>query len=143
MYAPVVFGGLGFAFLSVRSLNAMLLGEDYAYSMGINVLQARWLILIGASVLAGTVTAYAGPISFIGVATPHLCRTWLHTSNHQWLVPACILLGGTVALVADLIAQVPGFQVALPLNAVTALLGAPVVIWALLRRQNTLTPFTS
>ncbi len=143
VYVPVVLGGLGFAFLSVRPLNAMLLGEDYAYSMGINVMQARWLILIGASVLAGTVTAYAGPISFIGVATPHLCRTWLHTSNHQWLVPACILLGGTVALVADLIAQVPGFQVALPLNAVTALLGAPVVIWALLRRQNTLTPFTS
>ena len=143
VYVPVVLGGLGFAFLSVRPLNAMLLGEDYAYSMGINVMQARWLILIGASVLAGTVTAYTGPISFIGVATPHLCRTWLHTSNHQWLVPACILLGGTVALVADLIAQVPGFQVALPLNAVTALLGAPVVIWALLRRQNTLTPFTS
>ncbi len=143
VYVPVVLGGLGFAFLSVRPLNAMLLGEDYAYSMGINVMQARWLILIGASVLAGTVTAYAGPISFIGVATPHLCRTWLRTSNHQWLVPACILLGGTVALVADLIAQVPGFQVALPLNAVTAMLGAPVVIWALLRRQNTLTPFTS
>ena len=143
VYVPVVLVGLGFAFLSVRPLNAMLLGEDYAYSMGINVMHARWLILIGASVLAGTITAYAGPISFIGVATPHLCRTWLQTSNHQWLVPACILLGGTVALVADLIAQVPGFQVALPLNAVTALLGAPVVIWALLRRQNTLTPFTS
>ena len=143
VYVPVVLGGLGLAFLSIRPLNALLLGEEYAYSMGINVLQARWLIVIGASVLAGTITAYAGPIAFIGVATPHLCRTWLRTSNHQWLVPACILLGGTVALVADLIAQVPGFQVALPLNAVTALLGAPVVIWALLRRQNTLTPFAS
>ena len=143
VYAPVVLGGLGLSILSIRPLNAMLLGEEYAFSLGINVLHARWLILIGASVLAGTITAYAGPISFIGVATPHLCRTWLRTSNHQWLVPACILLGGTVALVADLIAQVPGFQIALPLNAVTALLGAPVVVWALLRRQNTLTPFAS
>lgn len=143
VYAPVVLSGLGLSILSIRPLNAMLLGEEYAFSLGINVLRARWIILVGASVLAGTVTAYAGPVAFIGVATPHLCRSWLRTSNHQWLVPACILLGGTVALVADLIAQVPGFQVALPLNAVTALLGAPVVVWALLRRQNTLTPFTS
>jgi len=143
VYVPVVLGGLGLAFCSVRPLNALLLGEEYAYSMGIDVLPARWLILIGASVLAGTITAYAGPIAFIGVATPHLCRAWLRTSNHQWLIPACILLGGTVALVADLIARVPGFQTALPLNAVTALLGAPVVVWALLRRQNTLTPFAS
>ncbi len=143
IYGPVVLGGLLLSFLSIRPLNALLLGEAYAHSLGVNVLHARWLILVGASVLAGTVTAYAGPITFIGVATPHLCRTWLHTSNHQWLVPACILLGGTLALVADLIAQAPGLPMALPLNAVTALMGAPVVIWALLRRQDTLTPFAA
>lgn len=141
--APAVGLGLGLAAASIKPLNAMLLGEDYALSLGIRVRRVRWLILLCASLLAGAITAFAGPIAFIGIAIPHLCRTWLHTSSHLWLLPACVLMGGTVALLADLIAQVPGLPIALPLNAVTALFGAPVVIWALLRRQDIRSPFTS
>ena len=86
--------------------------------------------------MAGSVTAYCGPIGFIGVAVPHICRGILKTSEHKLLVPACLLTGGTVALVADLIAQVPGSQLTLPLNSITALIGAPVIISILLRSKH-------
>jgi iron complex transport system permease protein len=96
----------------------------------------RILTLGGASVLAGVTTAFCGPIAFLGLAVPHLCRSLLNTSDHRLLMPSVTLLGATLALLADVIARMPGSQVTLPLNAVTSLIGAPVVIWVILRRQN-------
>jgi iron complex transport system permease protein len=134
--APVVVAGLGIAWLAAKPLNALLLGEAYARTLGLTTGRARFWILVSASLLAGTITAFCGPIGFIGVAVPHLCRSLFNTSDHRILVPSTILLGGAVALAADLIAQVPGSESTLPLNAVTALLGAPVVAWVILRRKN-------
>ena len=93
-------------------------------------------ILVSASVLAGTVTAFCGPIAFLGIAVPHLCRRLFRTVDHQILVPATLLMGSVLALLADIIAQLPGRQTILPLNAITALLGAPVVIWLILRQSQ-------
>jgi iron complex transport system permease protein len=100
------------------------------------VQRARFLILTSASILAGAITAFCGPIAFIGVAVPHLCRSLFNSSDHRVLVPATIMMGAIVALTADLIAQLPGSQTVLPLNAVTALIGAPVVAWVILRKRN-------
>jgi iron complex transport system permease protein len=122
--------------MSAKPLNALLLGESYARSLGLTVWRARFLILTRASILAGAVTAFCGPIAFIGVAVPHLCRSLFNSSDHRVLVPATIMMGAIVALTADLIAQLPGSQTILPLNAVTALIGAPVVAWVILRKRN-------
>jgi iron complex transport system permease protein len=135
--APALVVGLAVALASTKALNALLLGERYARSMGVPVRRARLTILASASLLAGVATAYAGPIAFIGVAVPHLARPLLRTSDHRLLLPACVLLGATMALVAEVTAQLPGQAGVLPLNAVTALLGAPVVVWVLLRRSRT------
>lgn len=134
--APTVLLGLIIAWLSAKPLNALLLGETYAYSLGLSVRQARIAVLVSASLMAGAITAFCGPIGFVGIAVPHLCRSLFGTSNHRVLIPATILLGGVVTLVADLIAQMPGSQTTLPLNAVTALIGAPVVTWVILRQRN-------
>lgn len=133
VFAPVILVGLGIAFFTSKSLNALLLGEAYAQSMGLNVRRARASIVVSTALLAGAVTAFCGPIGFIGIAVPHVCRTLFDTSDHRVLIPASILLGAITALAADLIAQVPGSQLVLPLNAITALIGAPVVIWIILR----------
>lgn len=134
--APVIGGGLLLAWLLTKPLNALLLGEAYARSMGANVQCIRFWLIAGTSVLAGAVTAFCGPIAFLGVAIPHLCRALLRTSDHRFLAPATMLLGGLAALLADLAAGMPGSQTILPLNAVTALLGAPVVVWIVLRRDG-------
>ena len=137
VFAPAVLPALALAFLLAKPLNALLLGETYAQSMGLNVRRARIGIITVSALLAGTVTAFCGPISFIGLAAPHLGRSLLNTSDHRLLIPASALLGATAALLADLIAQAPAMpNVTLPLNAVTALFGAPVVIWVILRRHN-------
>jgi iron complex transport system permease protein len=136
IYVPVILIGLVSAFLLSKPLNALLLGEAYARSMGLNVRRARLWIIVTTALLAGTVTAFCGPIAFLGIAVPHVCRSLFRSSDHRILVPAVIMLGGAAALVADLIAQMPGSQTILPLNAVTALIGAPVVIWVILRRRN-------
>lgn len=134
--APLVCLGLGLAWLLAKPLNALLLGEAYAHSMGVPIRRVRFWVIVGASVLAGAITAYCGPIGFLGVAIPHLCRALFNTSDHRTLVPATILMGSLVALLADMVAGVPGSQTILPLNAITALVGAPVVVWIVLRRQN-------
>jgi iron complex transport system permease protein len=136
IFLPVVFTGLASAFLLTKPLNALLLGEAYARSMGLNVRRARLAIIFITALLAGSVTAFCGPIGFLGLAVPHLCRAIFGTSDHRILIPSTILLGGILALIADLIAQVPGSQLVLPLNAVTALIGAPVVVWIVLRRRH-------
>ncbi len=134
--APVVLAGLGIAGLLVKPLNALLLGETYARSMGLGAGRARLWIIASAALLAGAVTAYCGPIGFLGVAVPHLCRALFNTSDHRVLLPACLLSGSILALAADLVARLPGSQATLPLNAVTALIGAPVVTWIILRRRS-------
>ena len=136
VFVPVLVVGLLVAAAGAKPLNALLLGEGYAASMGVAVQRVRVLIIVTASVLAGVVTAFCGPIAFVGVAVPHLARSALRTSDHRVLVPACVLFGGVVALVAELIAQVPGRETVLPLNAVTSMVGAPVVVFVLLRHRR-------
>lgn len=131
-----VLTGLVLALGLTKSLNALLLGEGYARSLGMNVRLVRIAIVSATAVLAGTVTAFCGPIGFIGIAVPHLCRSLFSTSDHRILVPGTILMGAIVALIAALIAEVPGRNLILPLNAVTALIGAPVVMIVILRQRN-------
>ena len=134
--APAILLGLAGGHLLMKPLNALLLGETYALSLGLNVRRVRLGIIGSSAVLAGVVTAFCGPIGFLGIAVPHLCRSLLHTSDHRLLLPAVTFMGATLALGADIIAGLPGSQLTLPLNAVTALLGAPVVIWVILRQRN-------
>lgn len=136
IFAPVILVGLVLAVFTAKPLNALLLGETYARSLGLNVRRARLAIIVSTALLSGGVTVFCGPIAFLGIAVPHLCRSLLNTTDHHILVPATIMLGGTIALVADLVAQMPGSQIILPLNAITALIGAPVVIWVILRRRS-------
>jgi iron complex transport system permease protein len=143
VFAPTVLVGLAGAFLLRKPLNALLLGEAYARSMGLDVRRARLWVVLSTALLSGAVTAFCGPIGFLGIAVPHLCRGLFGTSDHRVLIPASMLLGGVVALVADLVAQAPGSQIVLPLNAVTAFIGAPVVIWIILRRRNLRNTFAS
>lgn len=131
---PVILAGLLWVYLLAKPLDALLLGETYARSLGLAVSRVRLWVIASASILAGTVTACCGPIAFVGVAVPHLCRALFDTSDHRLLVPATALMGSLVALLADLVARLPGAETALPLNAVTALLGAPIVLWIVLRR---------
>lgn len=128
--------GLAIGVATVKALNALLLGDAYAASMGVRVRGVRILVVVSASLLAGTVTAFCGPIAFIGVASPHLARGLLRSSDHRVLLPATLLVGAAVALAAGLVAQLPGQDATLPLNSVTALVGAPVVVAVLLRLRR-------
>jgi len=127
------FIGIVISCILIKPLNALLLGDKYAVSMGINYTRTRYVIIINTALLAGIVTAFCGPIGFLGVAVPHLCRSLFVTGNHQTLVPACIIMGGIIAIASDIISQVPGMGIVLPLNAVTALFGAPVIVWIIIR----------
>ncbi|GAA0891272.1 iron ABC transporter permease [Fulvivirga kasyanovii] len=128
--------GIAIAFIMVKPLNALLLSENYARSMGINIKSSRFWIIISTSLLAGSITAFCGPIAFIGIAIPHLTRLLFNTSNHKILIPAVAMSGIIVMLVCDIISQLPGSEHVLPINAITSLLGAPVVIWVILRRGS-------
>jgi iron complex transport system permease protein len=143
VFTPAVVVGLVLAHLMAKPLNALLLGETYARSMGLAVRRTRLLLITSAAILAGTVTAFCGPIGFLGIAVPHLCRSMFNTSDHRVLLPAVTLMGAVLALMADLAAQLPGSQLTLPLNAVTALVGAPVVVWVILRQRNLRESFAS
>ena len=125
-------GGLGMAWGLAKSLDALLLGEDYAATMGVTPGAARLRVLLATALLAGSATARCGPVAFLGIATPHLCRGLLRTEGHRWLLPACAAAGGALALGADTLARLPG-GLSLPLNAVLALVGVPVVAWVLFR----------
>jgi iron complex transport system permease protein len=128
--------GVLLSVLSVKMLNALLLGENYAGSIGLNISIARTLIFAGTSILAGSVTAFCGPIGFIGIAVPHIARIIFRTSDHRMLIPATILLGGTIMLLSDIISQLPGSESVLPVNSVTSLVGIPVVIWVIIRNRK-------
>ncbi len=133
---PATFLGLFLALLKMKDLNAFLLGETYARSLGVNIHRSRLIILFSASLLAGTVTAFCGPIGFIGIAVPHLARVLFRTTSHQVLIPAVLLLGASMLLLSDIIAQLPGMQSTLPINSVTALLGIPVVVWMIVSNKK-------
>ena len=131
-----VLTGLVAAFLSSKMLDALLLGENYARSMGLTVRRARTIIVCTTSLLAGSITAFCGPIGFIGIAVPHLARLFFNTSSHRVLVPACCLIGTILLLLCDCISQWPGTQSVLPINIITSLVGAPLVILLLVRKRD-------
>jgi iron complex transport system permease protein len=131
-----VFIGIGISFIVIKPLDALLLGEKYAQSIGINYKKMRFLIIIATSILAGSITAFAGPIAFIGLAVPHMVKLLFQTSNHFVLFWSTLLLGAIVMLCCDTIAQVPGNDITLPINAITSVIGAPVVIWLLIRKKQ-------
>lgn len=140
--ATVVAVGTALAFASAKPLNALLLGESYARSMGLSVRRSRTLIILSTSLLAGAITAFCGPIGFVGVAVPHLTRGLLGTADHRVLLPGACLLGAALLLGCDCLAQLPGSQTALPINVVTSLLGAPVVLWVVLRSRHIRSSFS-
>ena len=128
--------GMLTAWIIAKPLNVLLLGESYASSMGINIKMMRLVIIIASSVLAGGITAFCGPLAFIGIAIPHLTRITLKTADHRYLIPGCILMGGIVMGLCDLVSQIPGSSRTLPINVVTSMIGAPAVIAILIRSRN-------
>ena len=138
LLASFVMLGLLLTLFSLKSLNALLLGENYAISLGVSVKKAKLIIIIATGLLAGSITAFAGPIAFVGLAVPHLVRQVFKSMNHKTLVPAVFLGGAILLLVCDTIAQLPNSATVLPLNAITTLFGAPVVIWLLIRKKKLL-----
>ncbi len=132
----IVFIGTSLSVLSIKALNALLLGESYAQSLGVNLKKARYLVIIATGALAGGITAFAGPIAFVGLAVPHLARQLFDTNDHKVLLPAVIIYGAILMLLCDVVAQLPGSASVLPINAITSILGAPVVIWLLIRRRK-------
>ena len=132
----IVLVGVVMSLLLSKTLNALLLGEDYAQSMGLNIRRSRIMIIVVTSLLAGSITGFCGPIGFIGIAVPHLTRSFLNTSDHKILIPSTVLVGGILMLLCDIISQVPGSQTVLPVNAITAMIGSPVVIWIIVKRRN-------
>lgn len=127
---------LPLSFLLTKTCNLLLLGDSYARNLGLDIKRARLTVICVAGVIVAVVTAYCGPIVFLGLAVPHLCRGIFRTSNHAVLLPGCILTGGALALLCNLIARLPGFEGALPVNSVTALVGAPVVMWVLFNKRK-------
>lgn len=126
---------LPLSMLLAKPLNMLLLGEQYAKNLGLNLQRARLLIITSAGILIAVVTAYCGPIMFLGLAVPHICRGLFRTADHRILLPSTLFCGASLALVCNLIARLPGFEGALPINSVTALIGAPVVLWVLLGKK--------
>lgn len=128
--------GLVLSYICIKPLNALLLGENYAKSMGTNFNQTKNIIIIATSLLSGCITAFVGPIAFVGLAVPHLAKLLFQTSNHKILFWATIGLGAIIMLICDTIAQMPSCDFVLPINAVTSIIGAPVVIWLLVRKKK-------
>tara|TARA_R110002050_G_scaffold100580_2_gene208226 strand:- start:13418 stop:14449 length:1032 start_codon:yes stop_codon:yes gene_type:complete len=128
--------GVVLSIFSIKPLNALLLGENYAQSLGIQLKKSRFIIIIATGLLAGSITAFAGPIAFIGLAVPHLTRQIFNTTDHKILVPAVLVYGAILMLICDTIAQLPLSASVLPINAITSIVGAPVVIWLLIRKQK-------
>ena len=124
------------SFLLIKTLNLLLLGDGYARNLGLNIKRARLLVITSAGILTAIVTAYCGPIAFLGLAVPHLCRAIFQTSDHRILMPGTVLTGAALALLCNLIARMPGFEGALPVNSVTALIGAPIVASVLFRKRK-------
>lgn len=131
--AIALFTGSTISILLMKALNAWLLGDAYAQSMGVDIQRSRLLILLSTSILTGGVTAFCGPIAFVGLAVPHLTKLVIKTSNHKELIPGVLIGGASLVLICDIISQIPANYI-LPINAITAMIGAPVVIWVILRK---------
>ncbi len=132
----IILVGVILSIVSIKPLNSLLLGENYARSLGVNLKKSRYIIIIATGLLAGGITAFAGPIAFIGLAVPHLTRQIFNTTNHKVLVPAVLVYGAILMLICDTIAQLPTSANVLPINAITSIVGAPVVIWLLVRKKK-------
>jgi iron complex transport system permease protein len=128
--------GMLLSLLVTKQMNAMLLGETYSLSLGVNIRHTRFMVFLSTSILSGSITAFCGPIAFVGIAVPHLARMLFRSANHYVLLPASMLLGAILMLMADILSQMPGSGVLLPVNSVTALLGIPVVIWVILYNRR-------
>ena len=128
--------GMTLAILLIKPLNALLLGEMYASNLGVKVKRVRILILICTGILTATITAYCGPVSFIGLAVPHIARLTLGSTNHTMLLPVTIIAGACVALFCNLLTVLPGIEGVLPINAITPIVGAPVIIYVIINRKN-------
>ena len=133
-----LFVGIGVVFVPflLKPLDAMLLGDDYASSIGVDVRRMRWMIILSATLLTGATTAFTGPIGFIGIAVPHIVRGLLQTSVHRLLTPCCMLCGAVLVLLCDIFSQLPGDGYVLPVNALSSLIGAPVVLWIILSNKH-------
>lgn len=130
--------GIFISIFCIKNLNALLLGEQYAKSLGVNISKNRIWVIVATSLLAGSITAFAGPIAFLGLAVPHLVRQIIPTNNHLVLVPCVLIAGAILMLLCDTIAQLPGSSYTLPINAITSIFGAPIVIWLLIRKRKML-----
>jgi iron complex transport system permease protein len=130
---PVALVGLGMAFSLQKRLDGLLLGENYARGLGISIVRTRFLIVVATGLLAGGITAFTGPIAFVGVAIPHIARGLFRTSSHKTLMPATVLCGALLILICDIISQMPAYT--LPINTISALFGAPIIIWIILKKR--------
>ena len=130
---PVSLIGLGMAFFLQKRLDSLLLGENYARGLGVSIVGTRFLIVIATGLLAGGITAFTGPIAFVGVAIPHIARGIFRTSSHKTLMPATVLCGASLILFCDIISQMPAYT--LPINTISALFGAPIIIWIILKKR--------
>ena len=129
---PAVLIGLSVSVAVIKPLNLLLLGEQYARTMGLNVRRSRYLIFLSTTLLAGTVTAFCGPIGFVGLAIPHIARMLFRNADHRVLVPASALCGAVILLCCDIVSK----WLTLPINTITALLGIPIVIWVVIRNKS-------
>ena len=130
---PVSLAGLGMAFLLHKKMDGLLLGENYARGLGIPVIKTRFWIVVATGLLAGGITAFTGPIAFVGVAIPHIARGLFRTSSHKILLPATLLCGASLLLLCDIISQIPAYT--LPINTISSLFGAPVILWIILKKK--------
>lgn len=135
LFATATVAGLSLSILLIKPLNTLLLGEQYAENLGINTLRLRNSLLVITGILTASATAFCGPIAFIGLAVPHIARMILNTDDHRQLLPGTIITGAAVALVCNLICALPGENGVIPLNAVTPIMGAPVIIYVIMRRR--------
>jgi len=133
---PLIFVTLGITWASAKYLNGLLLGDAYAQSIGISLRKTRYLLILLAAVFTGSITAFCGPVTFIGIAVPHLARMVYKTSDHFVLIPASAFIGACIMLFCDLVSQMPGYEMVLPVNSVTALLGGPFIFYIIYRSQR-------
>ncbi len=136
LFSALVIPALALSALLMKPMNAMLLGESYAQNLGLNIKQIRWQLILLSGFLTAIITAYTGPIAFIGLATPHLARLLFKSADHKILIPATLLLGTVIALSCNLIARLPFFQEVLPINVITSLFGAPLVVYLIVKRKQ-------
>ena len=134
--ATTIVIGMLLSLFSLKALDSLLLGENYAKSMGLNLKKSRFTIIIATSILAGSITAFAGPIAFIGLAVPHLAKLIFQTSNHKILFLGTLGIGAIIMLFCDTVSQMPGFEFTIPINAITSIIGAPIVIWLIIRKKS-------